>query len=496
MRLLAITAYLLGATALGALSVGHEYTHRTLGALLAQPIDRRRLLLAKRLVLAGWLLALGALACGLLLWSGAEAWRMASGETSGWWGYSLLALPMLWALGIAPWLTLCFRNAIAGVVFTLAVPAACWAAASTVIFAREGMTRTALEAGETLTLTILWAGVATVGIVGVVASGRLFARAEASDESGGEWALGSAGVREGEPVSGAARRVHRPIRLLIGKELRLQIWLAAVAGLYVLAWAAVSLWRPEPDLVATTLSMFTGLYGLVIALFAGALASAEERGLGTLEWQALLPYPVWLAWAVKVATMSGLVLVLALGLPALLSFAGPVAGEWRPPVLRMWSGFSGGHWFFLCGAALVAVSLYVSSLCTSALRALLVSFPVVVVGGSLVVAIVTTVNGYLWRGLGVQATLNDIWQSGSVPRDETRIFVDMFFRVADLAAVALALAFIGALLWLACRNHHTARSQASVPLGQVAGVVTSLVAASVAAGAVQPVLLALGLRAG
>jgi hypothetical protein len=241
--------------------------------------------------------------------------------------------------------------------------------------------------------------------------------------------------------------------------------------------------------------MFTGLHGFVVALFAGALASAEERGLGTLEWQALLPYPVWRAWAVKVATMFGLVLVLALGLPVLLSFAGPVAGEWRAaPVVRMSWGINGVHWFFLWGAALVAVSLYVSSLCTSALRALLVSFPVVVVGGSLVVAVVTTVNGYLWRGLGVQATLNDIWRRGFTG-DERRM-LDMFVWLSDLTAMALALGFIGALLWLACRNHHAALSRTSVPRGQVAGVVTGLVVASVAAGAVQPVLLALGLRAG
>jgi hypothetical protein len=136
----------------------------------------------------------------------------------------------------------------------------------------------------------------------------------------------------------------------------------------------------------------------------------------------------------------------------------------------------------------------VSSLCTSTLRALLVSFPVVVVGGSLVVAVVTVVNGSLWRGLGVQATLNDIWRRGFTG-DERRM-VDMFVWLSDLTAVAVALGFIGALLWLACRSHHAALSRTSVPRGQVAGVVTGLVVASFAAGAMLPVLLTLWLRTG
>ena len=50
----------------------------------------------------------------------------------------------------------------------------------------------------------------------------------------------------------------------------------------------------------------------------GSLASAEERQLGTLEWQTLLPSPAWQQWAVKVGVTFGLALLLGVGLPALL----------------------------------------------------------------------------------------------------------------------------------------------------------------------------------
>ena len=53
-----VAAYVLGAAALGALSIGHEYTGRTLDLLLTLPARRERLLLFKLGALAAMLLAL------------------------------------------------------------------------------------------------------------------------------------------------------------------------------------------------------------------------------------------------------------------------------------------------------------------------------------------------------------------------------------------------------------------------------------------------------
>ncbi len=50
--------------ALGAQSFGHEYSHRTLGLLLSQPADRRRLFLYKLGVLFVMLATLAAATSG------------------------------------------------------------------------------------------------------------------------------------------------------------------------------------------------------------------------------------------------------------------------------------------------------------------------------------------------------------------------------------------------------------------------------------------------
>src|SRR5262245_16070865 len=48
-------AHVAGCAALGALSVGHEYSSRTLGLLLALPVDRRKLFGLKTLVAAAFI---------------------------------------------------------------------------------------------------------------------------------------------------------------------------------------------------------------------------------------------------------------------------------------------------------------------------------------------------------------------------------------------------------------------------------------------------------
>jgi len=103
------------------------------------------------------------------------------------------------------------------------------------------------------------------------------------------------------------------------------------------------------------------LNGLTLAWLIGSLASAEERHLGTLEWQTLLPVAAWQQWIVKVGVTLGLALVLALGLPTLFAIDGP----------QLHPGYIG------LLIVLATGSLYVSSLCSSGLRTLTVSGPAI-----------------------------------------------------------------------------------------------------------------------
>jgi hypothetical protein len=78
---LGILAFTLGSVALGAQSMGHEYSCRTLGLLLSQPSERARLFLIKFGVLAVMLVTLAAAAASALLIGG--RWGDGSSRQSG-----------------------------------------------------------------------------------------------------------------------------------------------------------------------------------------------------------------------------------------------------------------------------------------------------------------------------------------------------------------------------------------------------------------------------
>lgn len=115
-----LLAYVLGCVFLGSLTMGHEYGHRTLTHLLAQPQRRSRLLMTKLVVLAPMLAALTALAWRLGFTPGELFAR--SPQVDPWYG-ALAILPALFGLALAPWLTMVTRSGLAAIVFTLAAPA-------------------------------------------------------------------------------------------------------------------------------------------------------------------------------------------------------------------------------------------------------------------------------------------------------------------------------------------------------------------------------------
>ena len=331
---LGLLAYGFGSVTLGAQSIGHEYTNRTLTLLLSQPWSRRRQLLVKFAVLMVMLLMLTALAWLTLLGSDDQAW---------------LYLSLLDGVVLAPLLTMACRTPVAGVVFTGAAPV--WI----------------LAIGRYLSPRVLWGSVLTLVAAAAIAEWRLFMRLEAIDGHGaGRVAsqLERAPAIGGVPAGSAHRR--HPVWLLVKKELRLQQMTFAASGVCMLVWLGIAAsTRIIPGFRGFPVSVVALSYGGLLALLIGALASAEERELGTLEWQTMLPMAAWKQWSVK----AGTVLVLA----AVLSFAIPV-------VLASGSvSFNAGH----AGAILflAAGSLYVSSLCRSGLRALIVS-------GSLTLALV------------------------------------------------------------------------------------------------------------
>jgi hypothetical protein len=348
-HILGTFAYLLGAAALGALAIGHEYIHRTLGVLLSQPVPRHRLLLVKLGVLALMLIVLSAVAA-------------ASGEARP--PDAALAfavLPVLAGLCLAPWLTMVGRSPIAGAIFTLTLPGLILSASALAFLALHGH-----GPGEGFDLVVASRGTLALCAIGSVMTWPAFLRLEAVDGPGPQVHLPPwFGRRTAAAVDVPASTTRSPVWELVKKELRLQHMAFAVTGIYLIGWFALTLsLRSEGIDADEVFTVLTLPYGALIAMLIGALASAEERQLGTLEWQLLLPVAAWRQWAIKVATVVPLALLLALGVPVLLAaVSGARTFGWLRPEIA--AGV----------AALTIGGLYVSSLSGSGVGALLASVP-------------------------------------------------------------------------------------------------------------------------
>jgi hypothetical protein len=162
---------------------------------------------------------------------------------------------------------------------------------------------------------------------------------------------------------------------LIRKELRLHVVPWLVAGILVGLWGLsllVRKWAPESELGLaaanpSTATLFAGILGAFVFLVTGASAIAEERALGTLEWQWTQPIPMARQWKIKVGVAAALALTLGLILPAVLVWLG-----FDAKVLSAAFGEPDWQSIVFCAlalAALFATSLYASSVSQSSMKA-------------------------------------------------------------------------------------------------------------------------------
>jgi hypothetical protein len=432
-----LLAFAFGSIALGAQSFGHEYSHRTLGLLLSQPFDRRRLFLYKFAVLFVMLLTLTA----ATLWMFHDVLRLASSPHTE---PSMFLLAAGCGLFVAPWLTLVSRSTLAAVVFTVAIPGVLAVGSDLGGAAIYGLQNAAQI--DRFKLVVFWPGMVTICAIGAIASWRMFMRLEVIEGPGPAIQLpGWVGGRS-EATAEALSRPRHCVRMLLAKELRLHQMACVVAALFVVSWLAVTaLERSVPDPHRLPLNGLAVLYGGVMAMLIGAMASAEERHLGTAEWQILLPMPAWQQWALKASVALGLALLLGVGLPAALRYLVP-AGDDVHQVARAWREVTGAV------VILTSASLYVSSLCASGVRALVLTLPTMVASALFVVAAGDFIGRVLFRL---------VHQAGR-----------RSFRPVD---VSLVLVPIGAglavlLLWLAFHNHRWADRHAARTVKQALAI--------------------------
>jgi hypothetical protein len=362
--------YILSCAALGSLAFGHEYSHGTMAALLSQPIARRRIYLAKLGVLALLLFGLRALLAVIRF-----------PEARSPFGPLIVELPVLVALFLAPWLTLVTRSSLAGGMFSLSLASFVLVGAERLSTGGYGFT----DEVDLLKIALIRWPMLALCAVGAALGWRAFARLEVIEGRGTP-------LPDYLPVRSAAGR-RRPARprpalwRLVGKELRLQQMTFLIAGLFVAFYIGVVGWREPGQGRISAVEVMTAINRMVVSLLAGSLASAEERHLGTIEWQLLLPISTLRQWMAKTGTALGVMLLLGVGLPIGLCWvlppaAGPQPLRWLPnPAMAAMTGAVG-----------VFVSLYISSLVSSGVRALLVTVPSLVAGVSVVRLLQDTVH--------------------------------------------------------------------------------------------------------
>ncbi len=345
---LGMFAYIVGSLALGAHVIGHEYTNRTLGSLLAQPWKRSSMLLTKAAVLVAMLATLACVGLFVLFLPEVRAFRT---FPRGW----QLALPIAGGLFVAPYVTIRLRSQMAGVVFTSAIPGTTYLVA---LLAGVAVYGVGTGAAEALAVAV-WPPVMLIfAAAGGVLSARSFLRLQ-DIEGGGEE------LRLPRWLAATDRNpIRPPLWMLVKKELRLQQMTFAMAALYVAIWAALTIaGRMNVEFAKEFPIRGVGLlYFALLPLLMGSIASAQERQCGMLESQSMLPIPFAQQWAVK----AGVVLVLALTLGVLLPWI-----VFAPPQLS-----SHALWPLAATILLLTTwSLYISSWCDGGVIALALILP-------------------------------------------------------------------------------------------------------------------------
>jgi ABC-type transport system involved in multi-copper enzyme maturation permease subunit len=445
---LALFVYVVGSLAIGAQSVGQEYTYRTLPTLLSQPAKRGRTYLLKFVVSAVMLLTLAALV-GVTF---AKTWRPESARLG------VIILPVLCGLFLAPLLTMICRSTLAGMALGGTVMGLTWFATLAIAWFGFGIDP---EAAETMLLGRWTLGMTLGCPVAGLLGWRRFRELEASDV-----ASPALDVPQWFTRARGARR-HHPLRALAAKEVHLQQMAFVIAGLHIIGWAVfVLLQRYLPSMATFPLGAVLLLSSMGLAIAIGALASAEERQHGTHDWQLLQPSPARQQWMVKVIVASSLALLLGVGLPILLNQLTPVEGLG----IRMSADLA------VLIVLLAASSIYVSSLSSSGVRAVVLSLP----AGMAVAYFVQIASGALrWVTLQFAGPLMADIVTGAV----TPLSVDPG-DVVIFAARGFSLTLVPLLLWFGFVNHTSSERTARRIIEQIAWIAVVMMMGMVVGGGV------------
>jgi ABC-type transport system involved in multi-copper enzyme maturation permease subunit len=459
----AVGFLMLGCLLIGATSFGSEFENRTMGSLLSQPVDRSAVFLEKFAV-SGFLILAAYLNLMLTLVPVPEfRFTLKDGLAVG--------LYALFPLFSGAWLSLISRSTLAGAVFIVAVPGILFGLAFTAI---DAVYRILTGHGGLPEATIerfVGAGFSSYFVVALALGWRSFARLEVRE--GGAGGRSTSGMHPlSRPLDDLLARLlptGSSTAQLVRKELRLHVipWLMAcvMVGLWAV-WLLMRSMEPSNARVnpedVSMITVLAGLLGAIAFVGSGAATVAEERKLGTLDWQLTQPVPLRRQWWIKVAVAFALAIVLGVGVPGALvwmSFpAERLHSNFADVEPYAWAAYAAGF------GLLLATSILASSICRSTMKA---TAATVGIGGGIVGAI----------ALGAGSSQLAMQESAQRPMPEWAAhgrwdFTSDQAQTAVTLMVGAAVLVLGAgLLILARRNHRRSSVPTASIVRQVAWVV-------------------------
>ena len=420
-------AYALTPVAIGATAFGHDFSHRTMVLALSQPVARTTLLTTRTAVVV---IMVTALAAGAALLVSNASRELPFDVTTA------LLVPALAGICLAPALTLLTRSALAGLVFGIALPLFILMAAELVAGMRYGFTPDVSMQARTLRDSIALSGFYVMCAMALPAIWYLSSRSEAL-----EGPARAAGLPHRAGL-GRGARTHPALALVI-TELHLQQGVLAFSVLAGCAIAPVVLLAGDALWLDAVVVPVVVLHGALVALLAGALASAEERQLGTIGWQVMLPFKARWQWTIKAAVASSVAVALGYGLPLALSVLVD------SPELRreLRNSFDEQALFPLLGATTCA--LYVSTLVASGVRALVTSL--FAIAGAMLVLGPPASWTSAWLGQMIGAGL-----ARALPGPLTGGQLRTFLYLLQPVAALMILSWLVLALSFARQNHESA----------------------------------------
>jgi hypothetical protein len=484
----AVFCYGFGCLLMGAALFGGEFEQRTMATLLGQPLSRG-VLYAEKLGPLALLLAFATLNLFLSL---AQVSNVSYGsEELG----ELLLVP-LFALCSGPLFSLVSRSTLAALIFTAAVPMVVF------LFGLLGlqMIHRLGHPGEPFPddwgMPLLWIGIPAYLVITAVLSWRSFRNLEVRD--GGAGGRSSTGLHPlSWPVDAVLGRLlpaSGATGQLIRKELRLHVvpWLVAslMVGLWLL-WLLLRHFAKDEGFrgvlnEVSAMTVFAALLGLIIVVGTGAASVAEERELGTLEWQLTQSVPVRRQWAIKVAVTMALSIGLGILLPALLLWLGfsreQLAGEFGEQFGRVGASYAA---LFFMG---LATSIYASSISRNTMKATAAAVGLASGFAGVVAAVAASITANLDQAF---VNLPEKWEAAHAGMPSWAPSQELMTGLSLALLAVIVLGFVSGLLWLGGWNCRRQVVPARDVVRQFVGMSLGLVALLAVCGAIAAQLMAL-----